>query len=256
MISSRQVRDAAVHVANSRPQSWVESSIFRATHFLHVLCTATRCAGAFVQLGSTSDISPLRSDVSSSPVSAFIWRNSIARDPGPPTSICISSGFRVRRGTRQPRFRMESRVLPGIQKTVIAAAIGLVAIVSTVEAKKEVVTASSAGASASTFIKPSEMVAQTSIGLEEDAWQTFLGSQEPAGSFWGGDSTQWELGIALQSEVAGWITALRFYKTAEETIGHIGHVWSADGTQLAEVTFSNETASGWQEQVLPDPVPV
>src|SRR5215813_10296536 len=197
MISSRQVRDAAVHVANSRPQSWVESSIFRATHFLHVLCTATRCAGAFVQLGSTSDISPLRSDVSSSPVSAFIWRNSIARAPGPPTSICITSGFRVRRGTRQPRFRMDSRVLPGIQKTVTAAAIGLVAIVSTVEAKKstveakkEVVTASSAGASVSTFIKPSEMVAQTNIGLEENAWQTFLGSQEPAGSFWGGDSTQ------------------------------------------------------------------
>jgi hypothetical protein len=150
---------------------------------------------------------------------------------------------------------MGLRVLTGIQKIVVAAAIGLAAIVSTVEAKKEVITSSSAGGSFATLAKWRETGAQASMGLAGDASQTLLGSQLPAGWLSGGPTT-WEVGVALQSDVAGQITALRFYKVPGETTGHLGHVWSADGTQLAAVTFSNETASGWQEQVLPDPVPV
>ena len=145
------------------------------------------------------------------------------------------------------------RVLTGIQK-IIAAAIGLAAIVSTVEAKKGV-TSSTAGGSFATLAKWRETATQASMGLAGDPSQTLLGSELPAGWLSGGPTT-WEVGVALQSDVAGQITALRFYKVAGETTGHVGHVWSADGTQLAAVTFSNETASGWQEQVLPDPVPV
>jgi len=60
----------------------------------------------------------------------------------------------------------------------------------------------------------------------------------------------WELGVRVVSDVAGQITALRFWKTAGENGPHIGNVWSATGQLLATVTFANETASGWQQQAL------
>jgi hypothetical protein len=59
-----------------------------------------------------------------------------------------------------------------------------------------------------------------------------------------------ELGVMFQSSVSGQITALRFYKSAANTGTHIGTVWSAAGALLGSVTFTNETASGWQEQPL------
>ena len=37
---------------------------------------------------------------------------------------------------------------------------------------------------------------------------------------------------------------------------HIGNLWTSAGTLLASVTFSGETASGWQQVALPTPVPV
>jgi len=37
---------------------------------------------------------------------------------------------------------------------------------------------------------------------------------------------------------------------------HTGRLWSASGTLLGSVTFSNETASGWQQQPLPAAVPI
>src|SRR5690606_8076335 len=37
---------------------------------------------------------------------------------------------------------------------------------------------------------------------------------------------------------------------------HIGSLWSASGQLLGRATFSNETASGWQQVNLPTPVAV
>ncbi len=65
-----------------------------------------------------------------------------------------------------------------------------------------------------------------------------------------------EVGMKFISAEDGWITALRFYKQANNTGTHVGHLWTTSGTKLAEVTFTNETASGWQEERLPEPVPI
>jgi hypothetical protein len=65
-----------------------------------------------------------------------------------------------------------------------------------------------------------------------------------------------EVGMKFSSSQDGYITALRFYKQPNNTGAHVGHLWSSTGQQLAEATFENETASGWQEQALPSPVPV
>jgi hypothetical protein len=65
-----------------------------------------------------------------------------------------------------------------------------------------------------------------------------------------------EVGMKFRSTEDGWITALRFYKQPNNTGTHVGHLWTSGGQKLAEVTFSNETASGWQEEELPEPVQI
>ncbi|OYE06338.1 N,N-dimethylformamidase beta subunit family domain-containing protein [Nostoc sp. 'Peltigera membranacea cyanobiont' 232] len=68
------------------------------------------------------------------------------------------------------------------------------------------------------------------------------------------DNASYELGLKFRSAKGGQISAIRFWKAASETGTHIGKIWNATGTLLTSVTFSNETASGWQEQLLATPV--
>src|SRR6185503_10456943 len=65
-----------------------------------------------------------------------------------------------------------------------------------------------------------------------------------------------ELGVKFNSEVAGTIEGIRFYKAAANTGTHIGTLWTATGEKLAEATFSGETASGWQQVKFAAPVPI
>ena len=44
----------------------------------------------------------------------------------------------------------------------------------------------------------------------------------------------------------GTVTAIRFYKGAGNGGTHTGSLWSSPGTRLATVTFTGETATGWQ----------
>ncbi len=82
--------------------------------------------------------------------------------------------------------------------------------------------------------------------------QTLLTTQTPA--FEWSDGTTYELGMKFRSAKAGQITAIRFWKAASEPGTHVGRIWSAAGLELAQVTFSNETASGWQQQALSPPL--
>jgi hypothetical protein len=65
-----------------------------------------------------------------------------------------------------------------------------------------------------------------------------------------------EEGVRFNSDRAGWIRAIRFYKAAANTGLHVGHLWTNNGTLLATVTFANETASGWQQADLPTPIAI
>ncbi len=62
--------------------------------------------------------------------------------------------------------------------------------------------------------------------------------------------------MRFNSDRAGWIKALRFYKGATNTGVHVGHLWTNTGTLLATVTFTNETASGWQQANLSTPIAI
>jgi hypothetical protein len=70
------------------------------------------------------------------------------------------------------------------------------------------------------------------------------------------DTSAVEIGVKFRTEVDGLITGLRFHKSATNTGTHVGHLWTRTGQLLATATFTNETASGWQEVTLGTPVPV
>jgi Domain of unknown function (DUF4082)/Bacterial Ig-like domain len=74
---------------------------------------------------------------------------------------------------------------------------------------------------------------------------------QPANTSAGGS---FELGVKLQVDRPLRMTALRFYKAVGETGSHTMIVWTSAGVPLASLTFSSESASGWQQQALPTPL--
>ena len=70
------------------------------------------------------------------------------------------------------------------------------------------------------------------------------------------DGSPYEFGVRFRSNIAGYITGLRFYKGAGNTGTHLGHLWTNSGTQLAELTFTGESDTGWQEAVFSSPVAI
>src|SRR5262249_28462027 len=72
-----------------------------------------------------------------------------------------------------------------------------------------------------------------------------------------GPDTGVELGVTFRSNTSGYITGLRFYKGPNITdTTHVGNLWTNTGTRLATATFTNETASGWQQVNLSTPVAI
>ncbi len=70
------------------------------------------------------------------------------------------------------------------------------------------------------------------------------------------DPSSVEVGTRFRSNSAGYITGIRFYKSAQNTGAHVGNLWTDGGSLLSTVTFVGESASGWQEAVLPAPVQI
>jgi hypothetical protein len=71
-----------------------------------------------------------------------------------------------------------------------------------------------------------------------------------------GAGSTWEQGIEFSASVNGEITHIRFWKAIGETGQHTGRIWNTAGQELAEVTFTCETASGWQQAALATPLPI
>jgi len=84
---------------------------------------------------------------------------------------------------------------------------------------------------------------------------TILGNAVPVAADGGPDSAV-EVGVKFRSDVSGTVTGIRFYKSSANTGTHVGNLWSSSGTKLATVTFTNETASGWQQMNFSTPVAI
>ena len=68
------------------------------------------------------------------------------------------------------------------------------------------------------------------------------------------DPSAVDLGVKFTADASGSITGIRFYKGAGNTGTHIGSLWTASGTLLGQVTFTSESATGWQEVDFSSPV--
>ena len=65
-----------------------------------------------------------------------------------------------------------------------------------------------------------------------------------------------EVGVKFRSNVNGYICGIRFYKGSANTGAHVGTLWDSTGQALASATFTNETASGWQQVSFAAPVAI
>ncbi|WP_395805584.1 DUF4082 domain-containing protein [Archangium minus] len=70
------------------------------------------------------------------------------------------------------------------------------------------------------------------------------------------DASSIEVGVKFRSDVDGRVKGIRFYKGAGNTGTHVGNLWSASGQLLASATFTNETATGWQQVTFASPVSI
>jgi hypothetical protein len=88
------------------------------------------------------------------------------------------------------------------------------------------------------------------------AQQTIWPSSTVPAAIDNGNSGPLELGVSFKSDVSGTITGIRFYKSSANTGSHVGRLWNHGGTLLASVTFTAETASGWQQANFSTPVAI
>ena len=102
----------------------------------------------------------------------------------------------------------------------------------------------------------------------DDGWTFTTGAPSQSGcpcSIWSSsatpertdpDTNAVEIGVKFRAEGDGFVTGLRFHKSSTNTGTHVGHLWTRTGQLLATATFTNETASGWQEVSLDAPVAI
>lgn len=65
-----------------------------------------------------------------------------------------------------------------------------------------------------------------------------------------------ELGVRFKASEDGVVTGVKFYKGPKNTGTHTGSIWDSQGVRLAHVTFTNETATGWQRASFEHPVAI
>jgi hypothetical protein len=83
-------------------------------------------------------------------------------------------------------------------------------------------------------------------------WSSTVTPGTPADS----DNSAVEVGTRFRASTSGQVTGVRFYKGSGNSGAHVGHLWTASGTLLGTVTFSGESATGWQTATLATPIPI
>ncbi|KQR82505.1 hypothetical protein ASF98_00335 [Arthrobacter sp. Leaf337] len=208
---------------------------------------------------------------SSSYLVDLVFQTSGVAPPPPPTPLTVTAQSPAPNATAvalnvQPSLTVSSAVQPGASLTLAAGGTSI-AGASALSADGRTVTFTPAQQlPANTVITASAVnfVSLAGAALAPTSWQfTTLTPPPPAQSLFASllpqiaastDVRAVELGVVFKSSVAGSVTAIRFYKGTNNTGTHTGSLWTTSGVRLAKVTFTNETASGWQTATLPTPI--
>jgi hypothetical protein len=94
------------------------------------------------------------------------------------------------------------------------------------------------------------------IGISVTARSNLFGSFAVPDNQTQQDFNSVELGVRFSTSTAGTVTGVRFWKGSINIGTHTAHLWTSGGQLLASATFVNETASGWQEVLFPQPVQI
>lgn len=97
--------------------------------------------------------------------------------------------------------------------------------------------------------------AQVTVNVVNSISYTIFTTQIPGGTT-GNDASALEVGVKFRSTVSGFITGIRFYKTAGNSGTHTGELYSSTGTRLAQAVFTGETSTGWQQVSFNTPVAI
>jgi hypothetical protein len=65
-----------------------------------------------------------------------------------------------------------------------------------------------------------------------------------------------EVGLKFQTNVAGYVDGIRYYKTPGDSGTRTAQLYSTNGTLLASKAVSNETDSGWQSVLFDTAIPI
>src|SRR6185295_6006740 len=87
-------------------------------------------------------------------------------------------------------------------------------------------------------------------------WTIWPANHTPSGVLDAGPDQGVEVGLRFRANSSGYITGIRFYKASTNTGTHTGTLWTSAGVPLATATFTNESASGWQQVFFSKPVAI
>ena len=87
-------------------------------------------------------------------------------------------------------------------------------------------------------------------------WTIWPTNHTPSGILDVGADAPVQLGVKFRANSSGYITGIRFYKASTNTGAHTGTLWTSAGVPLATATFTNESASGWQQVLFASPVAI
>ncbi|MCW5554415.1 MAG: DUF4082 domain-containing protein, partial [Verrucomicrobiae bacterium] len=105
------------------------------------------------------------------------------------------------------------------------------------------------------------------LALAADAEWSFTTTEQTSYSIWAEtavpttawfeDGGNYELGVVFQSDVAGYVTGLRYYNGQVGSGARTGHLWRrSDQALLGTVEFADPVAVGWQEASFAVPVAI
>ena len=107
-----------------------------------------------------------------------------------------------------------------------------------------------AGTTVATLANAAETTATPTTPTTYSIWPSSTTPKNPSEN----DTQSVEVGTRFTTQTSGWVTGVRYYKSAQNTGTKVGKLWDSSGKLLGKVTFTGETGSGWQEATFDTPV--